>query len=36
MIEHLDVLEEMKLPLPTPNPDPAVTIRNEKQLAREA
>ena len=36
MIEHLEVMKEMNLPLPTPNPDPMVTIKNEKQLAQAA
>ncbi len=36
MLEHLDVLKEMNLPLPIPNPDPTVIINNEKQLARVA
>ena len=36
MIEHLEVMQEMSLPLPAPNPDPTVIIRNEKQLAKTA
>lgn len=36
MIEHLDVLKEMNLPLPVPTSDPMVIIKNEKQLARAA
>ncbi|MBI1877735.1 MAG: type II toxin-antitoxin system HicB family antitoxin [Chloroflexi bacterium] len=36
MIEHLEVLKELKLPLPAPNPDPTVIIKNEKQLAQAA
>jgi predicted RNase H-like HicB family nuclease len=36
MIEHLEVMKEMKLPLPVPNPDPTIIIKNEKQLAQAA
>ena len=36
MIEHLEVMQQMNLPLPAPNPDPTVIIRNEKQLAKVA
>jgi predicted RNase H-like HicB family nuclease len=36
MIEHLEVMQEMNLPLPAPNPDPTVVIRNEKQLVQAA
>lgn len=36
MIEHIEVMKEMRLPLPAPNPDPMVMIKNEKQLAKAA
>jgi predicted RNase H-like HicB family nuclease len=36
MIEHLEVMQQMDLPLPAPNPDPTVIIRNEKPLAKVA
>lgn len=36
MIEHLEVLKEMNLPLLVPNPDPTIIIKNEKQLAEAA
>ncbi len=36
MIEHLEVLKGMNLPLPALNPDPTIIIKNEKQLAQTA
>jgi predicted RNase H-like HicB family nuclease len=36
MIEHLEVMKEMSMPIPAPNPDPTVTIVNERQLAQAA
>jgi predicted RNase H-like HicB family nuclease len=36
MIEHLEVMKEMNLPLPAPNPEPTIIIKNEKQLAQAA
>ncbi len=36
MIEHLQVMKEMNIPIPAPNPDPTVTIVNERQLAQAA
>ena len=36
MIEHLEVMKEMDLPLPALNPDPTVIIKNEKQMAKAA
>lgn len=36
MVEHVEVLKEMDLPLPALNPDPTVIIKNEKQLAKVA
>jgi predicted RNase H-like HicB family nuclease len=33
MVEHLDVMKEMNLPLPAPNADPTGIIKNEKLLA---
>jgi predicted RNase H-like HicB family nuclease len=34
MIEHLEVMKEMNLPLPMPHPDPTIVIKNEKQLTQ--
>lgn len=31
MKEHVQVLEELGLPIPPPNPDPIVTIRNQQE-----
>jgi predicted RNase H-like HicB family nuclease len=31
MLEHVELLQQEKLPVPAPNPDPVVTIRNERR-----
>ena len=36
MIEHVEVMKEMKMAIPAPNPDPTVMIVNERQLAQAA
>jgi predicted RNase H-like HicB family nuclease len=36
MIEHIEVMKEMKMAIPAPNPDPTVMIVNERQLAQAA
>jgi predicted RNase H-like HicB family nuclease len=36
MLEHIEVMKEMKMAIPAPNPDPTVMIVNERQLAQAA
>jgi predicted RNase H-like HicB family nuclease len=33
MVEHLDVMREMNLPIPASNSYPTITIKNEQRLA---